>query len=89
MSDICRTVNHTFRRQIAKKRFNVAIISKRTQPNTEQMLDNFFDTKLYISFIRVNFGRTEIEAFLAEKYKDIILNAKTKRKLKLVLTDSA
>jgi len=85
MSDICRTVNHTFRKQLGYKRFNAIRTTKKFEIDTELLLDNFFDEKLYVSFIKVNFGRTEIEAYLVTKYQKILLNSETKRKLKIKL----
>ncbi len=85
MSDICRTVNHTFRRQLGQKRFNGNKSKKKFDVEIESMLDNFFDDKLYLSFIKVNFGRTEIESYLVTKHQDILLNSETKRKLKMEL----
>ena len=85
MSDICRTVNHTFRRQLGKKRFSGIITSKKFEFKTESLLDVFFDEDLYISFLKVNFGRSEIESYLITKYQKILLNSEIKRKLKIEL----
>lgn len=85
MSDICRTVNHTFRGQLGQKRFNGIKSKKKFDIEIESMLDSFFDDKLYLSFIKVNFGRTEIESYLVTKHQGILLNSETKRKLKVEL----
>lgn len=85
MSDICRTVNHTFRRKLGKKRFSGVITSKKFEPRIETLIDIFFDENLYISFLQVNFGRTEIETYLVTKYEKILLNSQTKRKLEIEL----
>lgn len=87
MSDICRTVNHTFRRQLACKRFGATKTSKKFDPDIELILDAFFEEKLHVSFIRVNFGRMEIEEFLVAKYQKILLNSEKKRKLKIALDE--
>lgn len=89
MSDICRTVNHTFRRQLACKHFNVPKAKGKLAKETENMLNKFFDENLYVSFIKVNFGRTEIESFLVTKYQKDLLNSETKRKLKMELYELA
>jgi hypothetical protein len=85
MSDICRTVNHTFRGQLGQKRFNGVKSKKKFNVEIESMLDYFFDNNLYLSFIKVNFGRTEIESYLVSKHQAILLNSETKRKLKIEL----
>lgn len=85
MSDICRTVNHTFRRQLGKKRFSAIKTSKKFEPEIETLLDKFFDENLYVSFLKVNFGRTEIETYLVTKYQGTLINSETKRKLKIEL----
>jgi hypothetical protein len=85
MSDICRTVNHTFRGQLAQKRFNGKKSKKKFDAEIETMLDTFFDDNLYLSFIKVNFGRTEIESYLVTKHQSNLLNSATKRKLKVEL----
>lgn len=85
MSDICRTVNHTFRRKLGRKRFAGVITNKKFEPAIETLIDIFFDENLYISFLKVNFGRIEIETYLVTKYEKILLNSQTKRKLKIQL----
>lgn len=85
MSDICRTVNHTFRRQLGQQRFSAIKTRKKFEPEIETLLDTFFDENLYASFLKVNFGRTEIETYLVTKYQSTLLNSETKRKLKIEL----
>jgi hypothetical protein len=87
MSDICRTVNHTFRRQLGHQRFSAIKTNKKFEKETEALLDIFFDESLYISFLKVNFGRTEIESYLVTKYQNTLLNSETKRKLKIELAN--
>lgn len=84
MSDICRTFNHTFRRTLGHKIFNAIKTKSKFDSETEKLLDNFFDEKLYLTFLKVNFGRTEIESYLITKYQTELLNSVSKRKLKLV-----
>lgn len=85
MSDICRTVNHTFRRKLAQKKFSAVKTGKKYEPEIEALLDTFFDENLYTSFLKVNFGRTEIETYLVTKYQSLLLNSEKKRKLKIEL----
>lgn len=85
MSDICRTVNHTFRRQLGQERFFAVKTSKKFTPEIETLLDTFFDENLYVSFLKVNFGRTEIETYFVTKYQSILLKSETRRKLKIEL----
>lgn len=81
MSDITRTVNHSFRKQIGAKKFNGVKSSKKFDDKTEELLDKYFDDNLYITFIEVNFGRLEIETYLVDKYQSQIINSEKKRKL--------
>ena len=87
MNDICRTVNHTFRKQLGHKRYGAIKTRKKFDTETEALLDLFFDEKLYVSFIKANFGRVEIETYLVTKYQKILLNSEKKRKLKLELDE--
>ncbi|WP_161531199.1 hypothetical protein [Riemerella anatipestifer] len=82
MSDITRTFNHTFRKQLGKKRFSGTILGGKFDDNVEALLDNYFDNDLYVSFMEVNFGRLEIEDYLVDKYKYQLLNSEKKRKFK-------
>lgn len=84
MNDVCRTVNHTFRRQLGNKRFMVEKQKKKKfADEVEAALNAFFDNHLYVSFLQVNFGRTEIESHLVTKYQNQLFNSETKRKLKI------
>lgn len=87
MSDICRTVNHTFRRELGHKRYNAIKTKKKFGSDIEILLDQFFDEKLHVSFIKVNFGRIEIETYLVTKYQSMLLNSEKKRKLKVKLDE--
>lgn len=87
MSDICRTVNHTFRKQLGHKKFGAIKTRKKFEPEIELLLDTFFQEKLYVNFIKVNFGRVEIEEYLVTKYQKNLLNSEKKRKLKFTLDD--
>lgn len=87
MTDICRTVNHTFRRQLGHRRFSGVKTSRKFEKEIETLLDIFFDESLYVSFLKVNFGRTEIESFLVTKYQTTLLNSETKRKLKIQMAN--
>lgn len=82
MSDITRTVNHSFRKQIGAEKFSGIKSSKKFGIEIEKSLDDFFDNNLYIKFIEVNFGRLEIETYLVDKFQNQIINSKKIRKLK-------
>ena len=82
MSDITRTVNHSFRKQIGAKMFNGVKSTKKFEEKVENLIDDFFDNSLYIRFVEVNFGRLEIETYLVDKYQNDIINSKKIRKLK-------
>ena len=82
MSDITRTVNHSFRKQIGHRYFNGIKSSKKFEEDIEIKLDKYFDDTLYIQFIEVNFGRSEIETYLIDKFKDQLINGPKKRKQK-------
>lgn len=80
MNEINRTVNHSFRKQLGFKMFNGIKSRKKFEDSVEQSLDDYFEKKLYVSFLPVNFGRLEIETFLVTKHQASILNSKKKRK---------
>lgn len=87
MSDITRTANHSFRRELGVRRFNGELARKENGKRAnkfiddiEQLLDDYFVNNLYISFLEVNFGRLEIENYLVDKNKETIYNSETKRK---------
>lgn len=83
MSDITRTVNHSFRKQLGFRKFGGVKSSKKFETKIETLLDNYFDNELFISFLEINFGRLEIETYLVDKYQNQIINSEKKRKLKL------
>lgn len=80
MSDITRTVNHSFRKQIGVRNFSGLKSSRKFADDIELLLDQYFDEQLYISFIELNFGRLEIEAYLIDKFYSQLINSPKKRK---------
>lgn len=82
MSDITRTVNHSFRKQIGARKFKGIKSSKKFDMEIEELIDGYFDNNLYIKFMEINFGRLEIETYLVDKYQSQIINSEKKRKLK-------
>lgn len=80
MSDITRTVNHSFRKQIGARNFSGLKSSKKFDDDIELLLDQYFDEQLHVSFIEVNFGRLEIEAYLIDKFHNQLINSPKKRK---------
>jgi hypothetical protein len=80
MSEIGRTVNHTFRKQIGFVYFGGEKCSRKYDDIIEKKLDNYFEENIYISFLPVNFGRLEIETYLVSRNQSTILNSVKKRK---------
>ena len=64
MSEINRTVNHSFRRQIGHLKFQGVKSTKKFSEKIEILLDEYFAKCLYVSFLPINFGRLEIETYL-------------------------
>lgn len=81
MSDICRTVNHTFRRKLGQKKFGGDKVKYKYDNETEVLLDLFFDNELYLAYIEVDFGRLEIETHLVGKFQKMLFNSEKKRKV--------
>ena len=80
MSDITRTYNHSFRKQVGAEKFGGKKSSKKFSPEIEEKLDKYFDDEISLSFIEVNFGRLEIETYLVHTYQEQIFNTEKKRK---------
>ena len=82
MSDITRTYNHSFRKQVGARKFGGEKSSRKFSDEIEKKLDKYFDDKISLSFIEINFGRLEIETYLVHTYQKQIFNAEQKRKPK-------
>lgn len=80
MSEINRTVNHTFRSQIGYLRYGGFKSKKKFTDDIEILLDEYFATKMFVSFLPVNFGRLELETYLISKYQKGLINSVKKRK---------
>ena len=87
MSDVFRTVNHTFRGKLAKNRFSPVKVGLKFDEHTEALLDAFFDNDLHVALVKANFGRTEIETALVTRHQAQLLNSVKKRKLGEYLDD--
>lgn len=74
MSDIGRTVNHTFRRKAAKL--------LKMASNNEVALSAAMAERYSVSFIEVQLGRAELEEFLVLRWRKTILNKPAKRLLR-------
>ena len=79
MNDLCRTVNHTFRKNLGASNFGGIKTTKKFSDEVERKLDLFYDEKLYVSFLVVNYGRLEIESYLISKYQRQLMNSEKKR----------
>lgn len=80
ISELGRTVNHTFRKQIGYLYFGGVKNTKKFDNLIESKIDKFFEEKIYISSLEVSFGRLEIETYLVSKNQKTILNSVKKRK---------
>jgi hypothetical protein len=74
MSDVGRTVNHTFRRKAAR----VLGINA----NDEKALTKAMSKRYEISFIEVALGRAELEEFLTLRWRETLLNKPPQRLLR-------
>jgi hypothetical protein len=82
MSDLSRTLNHSFRRILGNKIYGeMATSRKKFSDDVEQKLDDYFRKNLKVSFLVVTMGRLELEEMIIDKYRDKgIYNVKEKRK---------
>ena len=82
MGDLCRTVNHSFRRILGNKLYGeVATSKKKFSDVTEKKLDIHFHKNLKVTFLEVDLGRLELEEQIIDRYRDKgIYNVKQKRK---------
>ncbi len=80
MSDLCRTVNHTFRKHIGAEKYNEGKKVNKYSNEVETLLDKYFEENIQVAFIPVNFGRLEIESYMIEKYRAQLVNKPKKRK---------
>lgn len=72
MKDLKNTYNHTFRKKLGKQLFPSAqIISNKYAAEIEQALNTIFQNEITVSFIEVNFGRTEIENYLIKSNPEL------------------
>lgn len=71
MKDLKKTYNHTFRRKLGFHFFEDAKIEgQKFSDIIENRLNLIFNNYITVSFIEVNFGRTEIENYLIQSYKE-------------------
>ena len=80
MSEINRTVNHSFRKQFGHLRYNGIKSRKKFTDDIEIILDEYFTENLFVSFLPVNLGRLEIETYLITKFQESLINSIKKRK---------
>jgi len=74
MSDVGRSVNHTFRRKAA------AVLG--VPPEDEVALSTAMSARYDLSVLRVNYGRAEVEEYLILRWRKTLLNRPTKRLLR-------
>jgi len=72
-SDLTRTVNHTFRRKMARQ--------YRMVRSTDAMLSKRLSKDFKISFLVIDFGRKELEEFLILNWSKTLINKPQKRLL--------
>ena len=85
MSELNRTVNHSFRKQLGHKKFKGIKSKQKFSDDIELLLDKFFDEELHVAFIEVYFGRLEIEEFIITNHQDYLINTSKKRKIQNVM----
>lgn len=74
MSDVGRTVNHTFRRKVAP--------ILKVNAGDESALTRAMSKRYDVSFIEVELGRAELEEFLVLRWRKTLLNKPAKRLLR-------
>lgn len=82
MKDLKNTYNHTFRRKLGFHFFEDAKIEgQKFSDIIENRLNLIFTNCISVSYIEVNFGRTEIENYLIQSYKEkcSLFNSNSKR----------
>lgn len=72
-SDLRRNVNHTFRRQIAKR--------LRLQHLSDTEISNRLSKKYSVSYRAIKFGRKELEEYLVLRWRRWLINKPQKRLL--------
>jgi len=87
MSDLNRTLNHTFRRSLGEAKFHQhkkyykASSSKKFDAAIETLLDDYVRCNITISLVPLNIGRKEFEEWMQETDTHIKwLNKRSKRK---------
>lgn len=79
MKDLKNTYNHTLRKKLGKSFFKDAlIINQKFSEEIENRLNLIFQHGITISFIEVNFGRSEIENHLISRNQNL-LNGTSRR----------
>ena len=72
MKDLKNTYNHTFRRKLGNRFYpNAQIIGNKFPDEIELSLNLIFQNRITISFIEVNFGRSEIENYLISLHTNL------------------
>lgn len=79
MSDINRTYNHSLRKKLGKIKFKGDLVKNKYNEEVENKLDKLFRNNIYITFLKVNLGRLEIESHLTEKFDNQLYNSSKKR----------
>lgn len=84
MSDMRHTYKHTIRKKIGKFHFDGKIKKgeRKFCPQVEERLNKFFSEKISVAHVPIDFGRTEIEEYLVDKYEGSIYNNKSNRYVK-------
>jgi hypothetical protein len=70
MKDVRRTINHTFRRKLGKKLYGNAVLEKgKFDLDIENRLHEYCIENISFAYVKVNFGRLEIESSLIHTHK--------------------
>jgi hypothetical protein len=86
MKDLRNTFNHQVRRSIANKHFKnidgfqLGSSQKKHPEHIEEMLNDFLQTKINVSFLPVSFGRKEVEEAICEMKQPCYNNRERRKK---------
>ena len=73
MKDLKNTYNHTLRRKLGFLFFENALLTgNKFSPDIENRLNLIFENCINVSFITVNFGRSEIENYLISMNQNLL-----------------
>jgi predicted GIY-YIG superfamily endonuclease len=73
MKEIKRTINHSFRKKLGKHLYKDAALNKgKFADEIEKLLNEYYITNIYVSFVEITFGRIEIEEELIKRNANLL-----------------